>query len=421
MSDTIRVLIVDDLPDTRENVRKLLQFEPDVEVIGQAGRGDEAIEMAKKHKPDIVLMDINMPGVDGISASKSISQAVPTAQIIIMSVQSEADYLRRAMLAGARDFLMKPFTGDELTSAIRRVYEMRPAVVVTQAPAGGPAGSGGVTPQVAKDGKIVSVFSPKGGTGCSTVAINLGVSLSNKGYSVIVVDGSFQFGDVAVMLNLKPLASVIDITGRIDDMDTDLVSSVATTHESGLKALLAPPKPEMADLITVAQVESLLDRLREMFDVIIIDTSSDLNERTLMMLDLSHRILVVTQQNLPSLTNTSRFFDLTEELDYAPKKLMLVVNRASRKAMISVTDIAKTLKKPVLGTVPDDEQSVNQSVNRGKPLVVGQFEKKPVAEALIKLAERLLEELGLVEAVEEEDQQAKQADSSRFGRLFGRR
>ncbi len=127
MSDKIRVLIVDDLPETRENVRKLLQFESDIEVIAQAGNGEQAVELARQHRPDIILMDINMPGLDGIRASQSIVQHVPSTQIIIMSVQSEADYLRRAMLAGARDFLMKPFSGDELVSAIRRVNTMRPA------------------------------------------------------------------------------------------------------------------------------------------------------------------------------------------------------------------------------------------------------------------------------------------------------
>ena len=128
MADKIRIVIVDDLPETREKVRKLLQFESDVEVIAQAGNGEQAIEMAKKHVPDVILMDINMPGIDGIGACQRITQAVPTSQIIIMSVQSESDYLRRAMLAGARDFLTKPMSGEELITAIRRVYNSRPKV-----------------------------------------------------------------------------------------------------------------------------------------------------------------------------------------------------------------------------------------------------------------------------------------------------
>src|SRR5690606_15844990 len=139
MSEKIHVLIVDDLPETRENVRKLLQFESDVEVVAQAGDGEEAVQLAREYKPDIILMDINMPGLDGIAASQAISRSVPSAQIIIMSVQSEADYLRRAMLAGARDFLMKPFSGDELVMAVRRVHQMRPALPAAAPQTGGPA------------------------------------------------------------------------------------------------------------------------------------------------------------------------------------------------------------------------------------------------------------------------------------------
>ena len=162
MSDKIRVLIVDDLPETRENVRKLLQFELDIEVVGQAGNGSQAIEAARQHAPDIILMDINMPGVDGISASETILKIVPAAQIIIMSVQSEADYIRRAMLAGARDFLMKPFSGDELTAAIRRVHENRPQIVTQTAAQTSTNGSteSGATQEKDVHGKIVSFYSP---------------------------------------------------------------------------------------------------------------------------------------------------------------------------------------------------------------------------------------------------------------------
>ena len=99
--EKIRLLIVDDIPETRENLRKLLFFESDIDVVGAATNGEEGIEMAVELQPDIVLMDINMPGVDGITASEKITQKIPFCQIIMMSVQGEADYLRRSMLAGA--------------------------------------------------------------------------------------------------------------------------------------------------------------------------------------------------------------------------------------------------------------------------------------------------------------------------------
>ena len=122
MADQIRVLIVDDIPETRDHLTKLLGFESDIEVVGAAASGAQALQLAAELMPDVVLMDINMPDMDGIAATEQLSAEVPDAAVVMMSVQGEADYLRRSMLAGAREFLVKPFSSDELTASIRQVY-----------------------------------------------------------------------------------------------------------------------------------------------------------------------------------------------------------------------------------------------------------------------------------------------------------
>jgi pilus assembly protein CpaE len=388
MTDKIRVLIVDDLPETRENVRKLLQFESDVDVIAQAASGEQAVELAKEHQPDIVLMDINMPGLDGIAASQAIVQSVPSAQIVIMSVQSEADYLRRAMLAGARDFLMKPFSGDELIAAVRRVYQMRPATVELSPAAQRSAAMAAQAADLAREeeARIISIYSPKGGSGCTTIAVNLAVSLAEEGKNTLLMDGSFQFGDVAVMLNIRPSTTIIDLMDRMEDLEQDLVSSVTVRHSSGLNVMMAPPRPEMADLVSEAHVKKLLEHLRSHYDYIIIDTSSSLNDVALSMLDVSDRIFLVTQQSLPALKNASRFFDLAETLDYSRDKVVLLVNRSSERLGISVQDIASTLKRPVIATLPVDDEAVNRAIDEGKPLVTGRHRRRPVSLALSNLA-----------------------------------
>ena len=150
MADQIRVLIVDDIPETRDHLTKLLGFETDIEVVGSASSGKEAIELAVKLQPDVVLMDINMPDMDGISATEQMAARAPGAAVVMMSVQGEADYLRRSMLAGAREFLVKPFSSDELTASIRQVYtreqeklsRMAAVPMAVGTPAGG-AGAGG--------------------------------------------------------------------------------------------------------------------------------------------------------------------------------------------------------------------------------------------------------------------------------------
>ena len=121
-NDVITIMLVDDIPETRENIKKLLAFEPDFKVVGSFGTGREAVTMAKELRPDIVIMDINMPDMDGIQATSEITKAIPTAAVIMMSVQNDPDYLRKAMLAGARNFLTKPIDTDELYNTIRTVY-----------------------------------------------------------------------------------------------------------------------------------------------------------------------------------------------------------------------------------------------------------------------------------------------------------
>jgi pilus assembly protein CpaE len=423
MADKIRILIVDDLPETRENVRKLLQFEPDVEVVAQAGDGNQAVQLAEKHEPDVVLMDINMPGQDGISASQQITRAVPSAQIIIMSVQSEADYLRRAMLAGARDFLMKPFSGDELMAAIRRVYETRPAIAPFMVTGDGTAGTAGGGADVV-DGHVLTVYSPKGGSGCTTIAINLAVNLAMKGHNTALVDASLQFGDVGVTLNLRPTTTIVDLIDRITELDADLISSVMLEHDSGLKVLLAPARPEMADLITADHMEVLLQRLARLFDYVIVDTPSGLNDVTLSTLDVADRIILVTQQSLSSLTNTRRFFDLMDELHYDINKTMLVVNRASDKLGISVKDVADALKRSVIVAIQANDVAVIGAADRAQPLVSTSRGKKDAFKTSFSKLTTAIEDIFGDDAsdnvVASNGSVATKQKKGFFARLFGR-
>lgn len=418
MAENIRVLIVDDLPETRENVRKLLQFESDVEVIGQAGTGEEAVQMAQEYQPDIILMDINMPGIDGIGASQKISELVPRSQIIIMSVQSDSDYLRRAMLAGARDFLTKPFGGDELITAIRRVHEKRPQIIArpsTSSPVYMESSDG---EKLKETGKVITVFSPKGGCGCTTVSINLAVTLAKRNFQTLLIDGSLQFGDVAVMLNMKPTTSIVDLSDRNVEVDHELVSSVVQVHKSGLHVLLAPPRPEMADVVTEDLVKELIDAVRPYYDFIIVDTSSSLNDIALSILDTSDKILLVTQQNLPSLKNISRFFDLADSLEYESDKTWMIVNKASTKPGISVKDVSDTLKRPVFAQIPDEGDIVEKAVNEGVPLVSGQYRKRPVSLAINGLVDQIIRELNIDKKQEKPEEPPKK--QGLFSRLFNR-
>ena len=183
ISGKIRVLIVDDIAETRESIRRLLQFEGDMEVVGAARTGREAVELAVDTKPDVILMDINMPDMDGIQATEVIRKKIPYAQIIILSVQGDQNYMRRAMMAGARDFIVKPPMIDELTAAIRRAalvaHEERVKAVAVGAAQTAPSQGGDQPGRVDAHGKIILVYSPKGGTGCTMISVNLAIALQS--------------------------------------------------------------------------------------------------------------------------------------------------------------------------------------------------------------------------------------------------
>lgn len=119
--ERIRVLIADDSPEVRQSIRAMLDLDGGFAVVGEAGDGQGAVEATRRLQPDVILMDVHMPVLDGISATEAIT-AVPgaTCAVVIVSVQGEPEYLERARRAGARDYLVKPFGFEELVRALRR-------------------------------------------------------------------------------------------------------------------------------------------------------------------------------------------------------------------------------------------------------------------------------------------------------------
>jgi len=117
----LRVLIADDAQETRRSTRLMLSMISDVEVVAIASNGLQAVNMAKEHHPDIVVLDINMPEMDGLTAFKQIARVHPDTGCIIISAEKESTILREAMSLGIRDYLFKPFTVDELEQAVVQV------------------------------------------------------------------------------------------------------------------------------------------------------------------------------------------------------------------------------------------------------------------------------------------------------------
>ncbi len=395
MADQIRVLIVDDIPETRDHLTKLLGFESDVDVVGAAASGTEAIGMATELLPDVVLMDINMPDMDGIAATEKLSSEVPTAAVVMMSVQGEADYLRRSMLAGAREFLVKPFSSDELTASIRQVYTREReklsrmgAMPVMAAGGAGAAGAAASEDGGGRDGQVIAIFSPKGGVGRTTVAVNVAVAAATElGKSVVLMDGSFQFGDVGVLLNQNPKnKSIADLVPELEAGEPESLDTVVINHSAGIRVLLAPPSPEMAELITPQGVKRVIDALRRNHDLVIVDCTSTFNDTTLAILDSADVVLTMLSLEITSIKNMRLFLEVADQLGYEPNKVKLVLNRADSSLGIRVADVESSIGRKVDHTIVSDGRSVVYALNRGVPFFLSNREAQ-VSQDILRLAQ----------------------------------
>ena len=393
MADRINVVIVDDIAETRDHLSKLLSFEPDINVAGSVATGSEAITLAGENNVDVVLLDINMPGMDGIATAEQLAIKAPTSAIIMMSVQGEPDYLRRAMLAGAREFLVKPFSSDELAASIRQVHKRerqkfdRVAGALPPMPA-----PGSIAPQRRGPGKVVSFFSPKGGVGRTTLAVNFAVAAKAElDMKVALIDGGLQFGDVGVLLNLNPKNQTIaDLAREMAGGDIETLESTLVDHSTGIRVLMAPPSPEMAELVTPDHITKIVAALRQTHDLVVIDSPPLLQDVTLAFLDQSDVVFAVLTLEITNIKNMRQFLAVTDQLGYSEDKVQLVLNRADSGYGIRQQDVESSIGRKISHSVVSDARTVVYALNRGVPFVVAARQAR-VSDDVVRIAKTVLE------------------------------
>jgi pilus assembly protein CpaE len=390
--EKFRVLIVDDIAETRENVRKLLQFESDIEVVAAARTGREAIKLCQEANPDVVLMDINMPDMDGLVAAEEIRQKMPHVKVVILSVQNDENYMRQAMNIGVRDFLSKPPMPDQLVASIRKFgkearEERSRANQVYAAVQNGV--NQAAKASVLNRGKIILVYSPKGGTGCTTIAVNLAVALHNEETRVAIVDANLQFGDVAIFLNEQGKNTILDLAPRVDELDPDIVEDVMIKNAAtGVHVLASPSKPENAEKISADQFSVLLRYLGQLYAYVIVDSSAYLNDVTLAVMDIADTIILVATQDIPSIKNDRLFLDLLVTMNIPANKVSFVMNKFDKRIAISPERVGENLKQEVLAIIPLDERTVIPAANRGIPFMLDN-KAQPASRGIYTLAEAL--------------------------------
>lgn len=431
----IKILLVDDMPEAREGIKKLLQFEQEFKVVGSASNGREGVQQAKELQPDIVIMDINMPDMDGLEAAALITKALPMVGVIMMSVQDDTDYLQRAMMAGARFFLTKPPDMDKLYTTIRAVYNqykplrdqfaaIRSGAIPILEERNEDEGGGD------RAGHLIVVYSPTGGAGCTMLATSLASGLMKEGIKTLLIDGDIQFGDVGAFLDIRSQSTMQEVIENVDEFDIDFFESIIMTHNSGMKVLLAPPRPAMGFEIRDNQPEAvgqMIDQIVNYYDFVVVDTNSSIDTITASLFERAAKIVLLVNPSLPSIKNTRLVIDWLDSVGLAPEKVCVVLNKAINdprmaKGVPSAEKIQAYLKRPIEGVIPVvDDRIILNAINKGIPVIASDRDtsKSPIKE-MMTLSNHLYRVL-MGESEETAPQEDKKDSSSSWRLPFGGR
>lgn len=242
-------------------------------------------------------------------------------------------------------------------------------------------------PAKMKRGELIAVCSAKGGIGRTVLTVNLAGALVKKNISVAILDGDFQFGDIGLAMDLKSSFTIKEVIEGMSTLDEHSMEGYMSKHESGVKVMAAPDRPEYADLVTKEAVDKILDLMLLNYDYVVVDTSVGLNDHTVHIAEKADQIMVMANLEMTALKNTKLMLETFDILELK-NKVTLVVNRANMESVIQAADAARILgyEDPVY--IPNDFQTCSQSLNIGIPFVINQG-KTDVAKAIFKMAERI--------------------------------
>lgn len=352
-----KILVVDD----DQSVRRLLEYtlkQEGYEVL-LAADGAEGFHLWQTEAPALVLLDVLLPKLDGYQVATKIRAAEsPETHVPIIMLTSERDVEQkvRALRSGADDYLIKPFHPAELIARIRSLlsrFAPRETLV-------------GRPPM----GRLMVFYGAKGGVGTTTIAINAAIALHRElGRKVCLVDGNLQFGDHRVFLDLGlDRKSVVDVV-TAPSIDAELVRQVLQKHDSGIDLLLAPPAPEMAELVTPDHMPAILEILRHEYDYVVVDVDKQLDEVTLRVLDAADRVFVVMTADLSCLKNVRLVLETIGHLGYEQEKVALVLNRSNAFTGINVKAAEQALRRPIAYQIINEYRGAISALNTGAPVM----------------------------------------------------
>jgi pilus assembly protein CpaE len=351
------------------------------ELVDTLEPSEDLVRQVRAANPDLVLIDHQLGAESFLDVIDEIGDHLPDIAIVAIIPSNDPIIAQQVMLAGARAFLIHPFTQINLLSVLRRVrdVERRRSTITT---ARETQVRGASQPM-----KTIAVYSPRGGSGCTTIATNLAIALyAETNQRVLLVGGKLFFGHLGIMLNIRTNNTIADLIPHATNMDESLVHDVVTRHASGIYVLVDPFDIQIAQGIRPQDLFNVMQGLQRMYDIVVVDVGTTLNDNTVTIMDMADLILLVTTPDLASLHDTTRFTQITKALAYPQEKIQYILNRTDLQGGVKTKDVLPVVNQGYF-PIPDGGSNVVRSINRGVPLIL-RYPRNPVSRALHKLAQQ---------------------------------
>jgi len=394
MATPIRTLVALDAGLTQDSVAASLPNDADIELVGVIEGIDDSWRTLEDSAVDVLVIGCLGYSDRVLFLIESSVRQDPARPILVLSQGSPNGFVRRVFEVGADDILMLPQTRDQVKFAIQKALARKH----------GGRRSG------ADLGKLIVVLGPKGGTGKTLTASNLAVALQELGQRVALVDLDLQFGDIGLCMGLSPDKTIHDLVVAGGTLDHGKLEDFLTDHESGVRVLLAPSRPDYASAVTVEAVREIYGVLQQRYDFVIVDTPPGFTPEVIASIDLSNDLVMVGMLDSLSLKNTKLGLETLDLMGYEHEKVQLVLNRAHSRVGISSSDVVAVLGREPEVLVPSDRE-IPRTVNEGVPIVRA-LPQSEASQAFRGLASSYLAQ---------QESVAEEAAAGKGRRRFGRR
>jgi pilus assembly protein CpaE len=369
VNEKITALVVTHDDRKTDALRLAFSEIPGFDVVVESAKFTDCVARMRQLSADVAIIFLEEQPGGGTVILQAMKKTRENVFAFAVSSERSAEVIVKAIRAGADELVSETPTAEELLKALVKICERRRVNGIVDA-----------------GGQVFTVHAPHQGVGSTTLAVNLAAEIHDAtGKDVVLVDLDLQRADASVYLNFEPEYSILDVCQSVDTLDNSFLEAATHVHEIGIRVLAAPTNIEDSEAVGAADLESVLNMLRQMYPYIVLDTSSHLNEVSLVALEHGDKVFLLTDNMVASVRGVQRLLDTLERLGLDTKRFQVLLNKPVSCSEVNEKDIKDALKRDVGYRLPFDDQTAVSAANQGVPLGKANA-RSPLAEAIRAIA-----------------------------------